>query len=324
MIPRPHHPMPPAQQALLQRAVRLELVSIGLMGAVAVLVYLAAGQSQTMKTAWIEDVLSLVAPIAFLVATRFAHKPADAEYVNGRVRAYDIAFLVSAVALTGVGIALVYDGLHALLTRVHPTVGSVELFGQLVWQGWLMMAALVASALPPAIIARFKLNLARQLYLKPLHTDADTGKADWMTGLAGVAGIAGIGMGLWWADAVAALVISGSVLHDGVGNLRNAIRDLHDARPETIERAKPDPLVARVREAVEALDWVMACEVRLHEEGMRLSGLVVVEPRDERQLRARLREAAEVARAVHWRLDELVAVPAGQEAGDEAATEAAP
>jgi len=316
--------MPPAQQALLRRAVRLEVLSVGAMAAVAALVYLAAGESQTMKTAWIEDALSLVAPIAFLVATRFAHKPADEEYVNGRVRAYDIAFLVSAVALTGVGLGLVYDGLHALLTRAHPSVGSVEIGGQLVWQGWVMMAALAASALPPAIIARFKLKLARQLYLKPLHTDADTGKADWMTGLAGIAGIAGIGMGWWWADATAALAISGSVLQDGVGNLRNAIRDLHDARPETLERARADPLAARVRKAVEALDWVARCDVRLHEEGMRLSGVVMVEPRDDRALRARLREAERVARAVHWRFDELLVVPAGQEQDDEASTEPAP
>ena len=47
--------------------------------------------------------------------------------------------------------------------------------------------------------------------------------------------------------------------------------------------------------------------MRLHEEGMRLSGEIQVTPVDERQLRIRLQQAEDAARAVHWRLDALVA-----------------
>lgn len=310
MIARAHRPLPSPQQALMRRAIRLEWWTVALMAAVTALMYAAAGNSQAMKTAWIEDLLSLVPPLAFLAAAHFARKPPDAEYVNGRVRAFDITFLVSAVALTGVGLGLVYDGLHALLSRTHPGIGGVEVAGTLVWQGWLMIAALLVSTVPTVVLGRMKLKVARELELKPLRTDADMNKADWMTGLAGVGGVLGIGMGWWWADAAAALVISGSVLHDGVSNLKGAMRDLHDARPERLERGEPDPLADRVRDAVQALDWVRACAVRLHEEGPRLSGVLYVQARDDADGitdAQRLREAEGAARDVHWRVDEVTA-----------------
>lgn len=307
MTPRDDHPIGADAQADLQRASRLAWVSIIVLSALAAMMFAVAGNSQAMKTAWIEDVLSLVPPIAFLLALRSARKPPDAEYVNGRWRAFDITFLVSAVALTGVGIFLVYDGLSVLLKGEHTTIGAFEIGGQLVWHGWVMIGALLVSAGPPVLLGHAKLKLARRLQLKPLHTDADMNKADWMTALAGIAGIVGIGFGLWWADAGAAIVIAGSVLKDGVSNLKHAMRDLLDARAEALERSQLEPLTAEVRKAVEALEWVDRCDLRLHEEGMRLSGVLLLAMSDDRHLPARLRKAEDVARAVHWRLDELTA-----------------
>lgn len=307
MKARAHRRLPPEQVALLARAERLEWWSIAMLLFTAGLMYLAMGNSQAMKTAWAEDMLSLVPAISFLLAARFARRPPDATYVNGRQRAFDIAFLVSAVALTGVGGWLVIDSLAALLRAEHPTVAGVEIRGYYLWQGWLMIAALVVATIGPMVVGHIKLGLARRLELKPLRTDADMNKADWMTAAAGIAGVAGIGMGWWWADAAAALVISGDILRDGMRNLRDAVRDLHDAYPQTLGRDERDPLVERIRDAVRALDWVEACDVRFHEEGLRLCGLLIVQPRDGRELPARLAQAQRVARAASWRVDEVVA-----------------
>ena len=41
-------------------------------------------------------------------------------------------------------------------------------------------------------------------------------RADWLTALAAVVGVIGIGAGLWWADAVAAIVISLEITRDGL------------------------------------------------------------------------------------------------------------
>lgn len=297
----PARELPAAQRDALRHAERLCWWTLLWVSLASALMYLSMGGSQAMKTALVEDMLSLVPPIAFLVASRFRRKGVDAEYITGRERAFDVNFLISAVALTGVGLALVYDSLHTLLTATRPVVGSVVVAGHAVWQGWIMMAALAASAVPPVILGRRKLELARQLQLKPLHTDADVGKADWMTAAAGIVGVAGIGFGLWWADATAALVIAGSVLHDGVTNLRGAVRDLHDARPQTLERGDPDPLPDRLCAEIAALPWMDGCEVRLHEEGLHLSGVVLV--RNRTLTAAQVDEVRTIARALDWRLD---------------------
>ena len=299
----PPRPLPGPQQEALRKAERLCWWSLLWISLVSALMFLAMGGSQAMKTALVEDLLSLVPPIAFLVASRFRRKGVDEEYITGRERAFDVNFLISAVALTGVGLALVYDSLHTLLTATRPVVGSVVVAGHVLWQGWLMMGALLVSAVPPMILGRRKLALAKQLSLKPLHTDADMGKADWMTAAAGIVGVAGIGFGLWWADAVAALAIAGSILHDGATNLRGAVRDLHDARPQKLERDDPDPLPDRLCAEISALPWMDGCGVRLHEEGLHLSGIILL--RNRTLTAAQVEEVRAIAQAVDWRLDQI-------------------
>lgn len=309
IVERTPRPLGPAQLEDLRRAARLCWWSIGLLAAITLMMYAAMGGSQAMQTALIEDVLSLLPPAAFLIALRFRARGVDATYVNGRERAFDITFLASAVALTAVGALLVLDSLHVLLARSHPVVGTVALGDTVVWQGWVMIAALALSCVPPVILGRLKLRLAHRLDSKPLHADADMNKADWMTALAGIAGILGIGFGLWWADAAAAMFIAVEVLRDGVRNLRNAVRDMHDARPQRVDRSDVDPLPAAVAEAVRALDGVTACRVRFHEEGLRLSGVIHVATDDGRLGATRVQAVRDAARAVHWRIDAVAVMP---------------
>ncbi len=306
---RTPRPLGPTQLEELRRAARLCWWSLGLLGAITVMMYAAMGGSQAMLTALIEDVLSLLPPAAFLIALHFRARGVDRTYINGRERAFDITFLASAVALTTVGALLVLDSLHVLVTRTHPVVGTVAIGDTVLWQGWVMIAALAVSCVPPVILGRLKLRLARRLDSKPLHADADMNKADWMTALAGIAGVIGIGFGLWWADAAAAMFISVEVLRDGVRNLRNAVRDMHDARPQQVDRRDVDRLPARVAEAVGALDGVTACRVRFHEEGLRLSGVIHVATADGRLGAAQVQTVRDAARAVHWRIDAVAVMP---------------
>lgn len=124
---------------------------------------LTLGNSQAMKTAWIEDLLSFVPPIAFLAASWIERRPPNPRFPFGYVRTTSIAYLVSAVALAGVGLFLVVDASMALIRSEHPTIGSVELFGTTFWLGWLMIAALIYSVVLPVIFGHLKMRLARQL-----------------------------------------------------------------------------------------------------------------------------------------------------------------
>ena len=63
------------------------------------LLVLVLGSSQAMKTAWIEDLLSLIPPIAFLLAVRFNTRGPTRRFPYGFHRTVSIAYLCSALAL---------------------------------------------------------------------------------------------------------------------------------------------------------------------------------------------------------------------------------
>jgi divalent metal cation (Fe/Co/Zn/Cd) transporter len=161
----------------------------------------------------------------------------------------------------------VWDSGSGLVTQEHPPVGTADLLGQTLWGGWLMVAALAYTAVPPVLLGRAKLPLAATLHDRVLHADADMNKADWMTAVGGIVGVLGIGVGLWWADAVAALFISGSILRDGVHNVRTAVTALMDAEALTVDGTRPHPLVGRVDAALAAEPWVAAAQSRVRDEG---------------------------------------------------------
>lgn len=311
---RAPYALPAERRQLLRKAVRLEWWTLGFMVTIIVAMYLAMGSSQTMKVAWIEDLLSMVPPLAFLVAHRYGDRRPTARFPYGHRRAAGIAFFAAAMALAGLGLFLLVDSAIQLIEGKHPTVGAVEIFGRDVWMGWVMIGAMTYGAIPPMVLGWMKHRPAERLHEKTLHTDAAMNKANWTTAAAGILGILGIGHGLWWADGVAAGLIALDVLWDGVRQLRGAVGDLMDQRPTTVDRQRPSDITERVRRAVEELPWVAVADVRLREEGILTAGEVYVVPRDQADLLARLVEAEDAAHRAHWRVHDVVAVPLTREA----------
>jgi cation diffusion facilitator family transporter len=258
-----------------------------------------------MKAAWIEDLLSFVPPIAFLVAAHWKDRPASEEFPYGYHRSVSIAFLAGAVALTIFGFFILIDSATGLARREHPTIGTTVVLGRQLWAGWVMIAVLAYSAIPPLVLGHMKRKPARDLHDKTLKADSDMNRADWLTAGAGIVGILGIGIGWWWADAAAAGIISVAIVKDGLTNLKRVVADLMDQVPTTVEGERSD-VPARVRRALLDLSWVSEADVRLREEGHIFAGeaFLVVTSTDD--LRAKLGEARRAAHGVDWRMRDLV------------------
>jgi cobalt-zinc-cadmium efflux system protein len=244
--------LPEDRQQDLARARRLEWWTIGWMASVIAAMGLASGTSQAMRTAWVEDFLSLVPPAVFLIAARFEARAPTPRFPFGFTRVNSLGFLVAAVALTSLGALLLVNAAWTLIAQDRVTIGGVDLFGRQVWAGWPMVAALAYSVVPPLILGRLKLPPARALQDKVLHTDAMMNRADWSTGLAGIAGVIGVGYGLWWADAAAAAAISLSVLHDGIKALRSATAELVDGAPRALDSDAVAPDAQALHDALAA------------------------------------------------------------------------
>lgn len=295
--PVPH--TPDAVSRALIRAERLEYWTLGWLAVIVAVMGLAAGGSQAFRTAFIEDVLSMLAPALFLVSRRIERMEPREGFPYGFHRAGSLAFFFAAAALTSIGLFLLYEGVKTLVLVEHPSIGSIRVLEREIWMGWVMMAALVFSIIPPVIFGRKKRKVARTLCDKVLFTDADTNAADWQTGVAGILGLLGIALGLWWADAVMAIVISVSVLWDGIRGIRISTVSLIDGTPRKLDSLEIDDDALKVIRALE--QRYRNVRVQIRETGRHFR--VVIEPRDEphmdeSRIRALLNEH-------NWRLIEV-------------------
>ena len=305
-----HHELPPDKHEKLVKAVRLEWLSIGYLLSAIVLLYFTLGSSQAMKAAWVEDILGLTPPIAFLVASRVRNRKPNDRFPYGYHRATSIAYLCASVALLALGAFILYDSVSKLVKFEHPPIDLVKPFGDRpIWLGWLMLTALAYSSVPQVILGRLKQPLARELNDKVLYADAEMNRADWMTGGAAMLGVVGIGFGLWWADSVAASIISLDIVRDGYKNLKVAVDDLMDKEPTIVGDSRADPLPLWIKNQLMIMDWVKDAEVRVREAGHVFTGEAFVVPVDDEDLVGRIERANQHLLHLDWRLHELVIAP---------------
>ncbi len=302
--------LPEKQEKALRAAIRIEWCTLAFLAVAITMIYLVMGNSQAMKAAWIEDLLSLAPPIAFLIAVRIVNRPPTARYPYGYHRAVGVAHLVAGVALLAMGAFLLVDSLTGLLSGEHPPIGTVVLFGQPVWLGWLMVGALALTIPLPIWFGRVKMRLAEELHDKVLYADADMNKADWLTAVGSIVGVLGIGIGLWWTDAAAALLVAASILWDGLKNMRAAITDLVDTAATTFDDGRIHPVTGQIDDHLRSLPWVEQVGSRVRDQGHVFHVEAFVVPRGGRMPSLeQLTQARDECIDLDWKVQDIVIVP---------------
>jgi cation diffusion facilitator family transporter len=304
---------PPDKWEQREKLRRLSWTSIVLLLLATVLTAATAGQSQAMKTAWLSDFLTAVPPMALLVALRYELREPSERFPEGYARAISVAFLVTAIVLTMIGLYLLYDSAMKLVRREHPPIGTIVLFGRQLWLGWAMIAALFLSAVIGYTLGKLKTPVAEQLHSKALRAEADMNRAEWLSEAAAIVGITLVAFGLWWGDAVAAAFISIEIVRDGWKNVRQVIGDLMDESPTKLGERKLEPLPKRLRDEAQRPGWVKDAAVRLREHGHTVTGEVFVVPRRDGmsadELVAAIGELAPRLERLDWRLHGLMVIP---------------
>jgi len=301
--------LPAAQQEALRKAIRWEWFTIAYTSITIVLIAFVVGGSQAMKTAWIEDMLSLIPQVAFLVSLLFIRHPPSRSFPYGLHRVMGVGHLVAGVALLAIGGNLAIESIGGLVRQEHPAIGTVQLFGQTIWLGWLMVAVMILVVPGPFFYGHAKAKLAPKLHNKVLYADADMAKADWTTTVASVVGVLGIGMGLWWLDGTAALFISLGIVWDGYKNTRSAVLDLMDQRARTHDDEKPHPLMNRIVRDLEAQPWVREASVRMRDMGQVFHVEAFVVPHRSRVRLDAVEDARQRIADLDWKVQDVVVIP---------------
>lgn len=301
--------LPPQQQRDLTKAIRWEWFTIGYTCVTIALIALVVGNSQAMKTAWIEDMLSLIPQISFLIALLFVRRKPSKKFPFGLHRTMGVGHLVAGVALLTIGGNLAVESIVGLVAQEHPTIGTVRIFGVTIWLGWLMVLTMSVVVIGPFIYGPAKLKLAPTLHNKVLFTDADMAKADWQTTVASITGVLGIGIGWWWLDGVAALFISLGIVWDGIRNTRSAVLDLIDQRALTHDDAAPHPLIEQILTEMRRQRWVHDVGVRVRDQGQVFHVEVFVVPRHSHTPKlATLTTATQQLVDLDWKMQDVVII----------------
>lgn len=308
---QPDHSRGPSEEELRQgfaKMRRLEWITVFYQLGAAALMFALAGGSQAMKTEWLENALALVPVAGALLTYRFENKPADKQRPFGYHRAGTIASMAAAFVLAGIGTYLCYDSASKLLRAERPAIGGFPVFGHTVWHGWLMVGAMFVTAIPPVVLARKKIPVAKLIHDKPLHADAEMNRANWLTNGAGMIGLTLVAFGFWWGDAAAALLISLDILRDGWTSVARSLSDVMDHHPVDIETDEADPIMDRVNEALRSLPFVSDARVLLREHGRYLFAEIFIRPHKHR-LPDDVTEASRLVREavlpLDWRLQHV-------------------
>ncbi len=195
-----------SRAADLRQALGLSALSIGWSGAVGSIAVFTAAQTGSLALlgfgadAVIDAFASIVLLWRFSIESRQPHRADRVE--QAAERAVGLALLVLAAYL-------VVGGLRALAAQDHPgtsTVGAV-----------LLVASILV--LPPLAIAKHR--VAARMASGALRADAIlTAVAAALAGISLVSLAAYGVLGLWWADAVAALIVSVIVVREGWQSFR--------------------------------------------------------------------------------------------------------
>lgn len=297
----------------LTKAKRYAWLSIALLTSAATFMYFAVGNSEAMKTAWVSDILSIVPPIAYLIARRFELRAPTSRFPYGYTRVLSISFLVTAATLTLFGLMLFFDALMKLIKQERPPIGTMVVLDHQFWAGWLMIAALFYSMCCGLLIGVLKKRIAPRIHDKVVYAESEMNRAEWMSEGAAIVGILLVAFGHWWGDAAAALFISVEILKDGRSAIKQVIGDLIDETPTEMGEHDLEPLPGRVRLKVLEQPWVSDAGVRLREHGHAIVGDVFVVPKGEALSAAELlvqsERLADEVRSLDWRLHEVIIAP---------------
>jgi divalent metal cation (Fe/Co/Zn/Cd) transporter len=297
---------PEEEEAAFAKARRLEWLSIGYLASAAALLFLVMGSSQAMRTSWLEDMVSTVPPIAFLISSRVATRVATKSHPYGMHASVSIGYLTASLAIFAMGAFLLIEATLKLVHQDRATIGGFDLFGTTIWAGWPMLLALAYTGIPSFFLGRAKKKLAPVIHDKVLYADAEMNRADWMAESAAAIGVLGVGFGYWWADPVAAGLVSLDIVRDGFTNLRAAVNDLIDETPrQTTDRSKLESLPEKVAAELEKLPWIKRADVRMREEGHVFFGEAFVVPTTTENILRNIADAVRKARSINWRVHDL-------------------
>jgi cation diffusion facilitator family transporter len=208
------------------RAFVLSALGLSLTGGIELVIALLSGSVGLLGDA-IHNLADVSTSFVAFVGFRVSRRIAGPSHPYGYERAEDLAGLGVAVVIWASAVFAGYVSIHKLIHH-----GSTSHLG-------LGVAAAVVGIAGNQVVARYKLRVGTRIQSNTLVADA---KHSWLDAVASggaLLGLVGVACGLWWADGVAGLLVTGFIIHVGWEVSADVVGRLMDSvDPEVLTSAE--------------------------------------------------------------------------------------
>jgi cation diffusion facilitator family transporter len=208
------------------RALVLSALGLTLTGGIEFAIALVSGSVGLLGDA-IHNLADVSTALVAFVGFRVSRRGASASHPYGYERAEDLAGLGVALVIWASALFAGYVSIHKLVH--HGTTTHL----------WLGVAAAAVGIVGNQIVARYKLRVGTRIQSNTLVADAKHSWLDAVASAGALLGLVGVACGLWWADGVAGLLVTGFIVHVGWEVTSDVVSHLMDSvDPEILAGAE--------------------------------------------------------------------------------------
>ncbi|MBV0931985.1 cation diffusion facilitator family transporter [Marinobacterium weihaiense] len=243
------------QEQLDQRRKAAERVTIiggaldGVLGLLKILVGVVANSSALIADG-IHSLSDLFTDLMVIIVLRLSHQAPDENHPWGHARFETIGTVALGVILVAVGGAMAYESVSLLFAEAPPAL-----------PGWPALVVAAISILSKEWIFRYTLNVGRKLQSDLIIANAWHSRTDALSSIVVLVAVGGAMAGIWWLDALAAVLVALLVGKIGWELVAKSVTEL-------VDTALPEERVSELRDQVLSVEGV----VNVHSFKSRLMG----------------------------------------------------
>ncbi len=208
------------------RALWLSALGLTLTGGIEFGIALLSGSAGLLSDA-IHNLADVSTSLVAFMGFRVSRRPATASHPYGYERAEDMAGLGVALVIWA---SAVFAGVVSIQKLLHHRDTSHLALG---------ISAAVVGIVGNQLVARYKGRVGTRIQSTTLLADAKHSWLDAVASAGALLGLVGVSCGLWWADGVAGLLVTGFIVHVGWEVSADVVGHLMDSvDPEVLAAAE--------------------------------------------------------------------------------------
>lgn len=187
----------------------------------------------------VHSLSDLFTDVMVVVVLRLSHQAPDENHPWGHARFETVGTVALGVILVGVAGAMAYDSLQLLFNERPASLPS-----------WPALVVAALSILGKEWIFRYTLKVGKQLESDLIVANAWHSRSDALSSIVVLVAVAGAMAGIWWLDALAAVLVALLVGKIGWDLVARSIAEL-------VDTSLPEEKVARLRDQILNVDGVI-------------------------------------------------------------------